>query len=147
LLLIYIFVILASCWSWLCFVKQFKMDYFLEHSLLFVFFLTAASCSFGIYSLSHLLSRRIIAHDKLTAYECGFNPFASTRITFDVHFFVVALLFLVFDVELLFLYPWALSMSYLTLFGMFAVHFFIITIIVGYRYEWKKGALNWTHKT
>jgi len=92
--------------------------------------------------LTEGFSKKIKEFKKLVAYECGFNAFSSARIVFDVHFYIVSLLFLVFDIELIFLYPWSISIFYLTDGGVAGTYLFIILIILGYVYYWRRGALN-----
>jgi len=81
------------------------LNFYYNYLLLLIFFATAFSISLLLLSLTEGFSKKIREYKKLVAYECGFQPFTSARIAFDVHFFIVALLFLVFDVELMFLYP------------------------------------------
>ncbi len=81
--------------------------------------------------------------DKLTEYECGFPAFESARRQFDVRFYLVAILFIIFDLEVAFLFPWAVSLSHTHLFGWGAMMIFLGILTVGFVYEWKKGALEW----
>lgn len=80
---------------------------------------------------------------KRSAYECGFEPFNDARITFDVRFYLVGILFLIFDLEVLFLFPWTFALAKLPLFGFLAMLFFLVILIVGFVYEWKTGGLEW----
>jgi NADH-quinone oxidoreductase subunit A len=81
--------------------------------------------------------------DKLTAYECGFDAFEDTRGRFDVRYYLVAILFIVFDLEIAFLFPWAVSLGSTGRFGLGVMGIFLGVLIVGFVYEWKKGALEW----
>jgi NADH-quinone oxidoreductase subunit A len=81
--------------------------------------------------------------EKDSAYECGFPPFGDSRLPFDVRFYLVAILFIIFDLETAFLVPWALVFRKLGWFGMAAMGIFLGILIVGFIYEWKKGALEW----
>ena len=81
--------------------------------------------------------------DKLTPYECGFDAFEDTRIKFDVRYYLVAILFIVFDLEIAFLFPWAVALGKIGLFGLIAMAIFLTILVVGFIYEWKKGALDW----
>ncbi len=81
--------------------------------------------------------------DKLTEYECGFPAFENARRQFDVRFYLVAILFIIFDLEVAFLFPWAVSLSHTHLFGWAAMMIFLGILTVGFVYEWKKGALEW----
>ena len=80
---------------------------------------------------------------KLSAYECGFEAFEDTRMKFDVRYYLVAILFIVFDLEIAFLFPWAVSLDSIGGFGLVSMGIFLGILIVGFIYEWKKGALEW----
>jgi NADH-quinone oxidoreductase subunit A len=81
--------------------------------------------------------------EKLSAYECGFNAFDDARMKFDVRFYLVAILFIIFDLEVVFLIPWAVAFTEAGLYGFWAVMIFLAVLTVGFIYEWKKGALEW----
>jgi NADH-quinone oxidoreductase subunit A len=81
--------------------------------------------------------------EKLSAYECGFNPFSDARMKFDVRFYLVSLLFIVFDLEVAFLFPWAVAFKEVGVFGFWSVMVFLGVLTVGFIYEWRKGALEW----
>jgi len=81
--------------------------------------------------------------EKLSAYECGFNAFDDARMTFDVRFYLVAILFIIFDLEVSFLFPWAVAFGKLGAFGFWSMMVFLAVLTVGFIYEWKKGALEW----
>ena len=80
---------------------------------------------------------------KLTAYECGFDAFEETRSKFDVRYYLVAILFIVFDLEIAFLFPWAVALDKIGHFGLISMGIFLAILVVGFIYEWKKGALEW----
>jgi NADH-quinone oxidoreductase subunit A len=80
---------------------------------------------------------------KLSPYECGFEAFEDTRTKFDVRYYLVAILFIVFDLEIAFLFPWAVALGRIGLFGLIAMGIFLTILVVGFVYEWKKGALEW----
>jgi len=80
---------------------------------------------------------------KLSPYECGFEAFEDTRTKFDVRYYLVAILFIVFDLEIAFLFPWAVALGRIGLFGLAAMSIFLVILVVGFIYEWKKGALEW----
>ena len=82
--------------------------------------------------------------EKLSAYECGFNAFDDARMTFDVRFYLVAILFIIFDLEVSFLFPWAVAFGKLGLFGFWSMMLFLAVLTIGFIYEWKKGALEWS---
>ena len=81
--------------------------------------------------------------EKLSAYECGFNPFDDARMKFDVRFYLVAILFIIFDLEVAFLFPWAVSLGSIGVFGFWSMMVFLAVLTIGFVYEWKKGALEW----
>jgi len=81
--------------------------------------------------------------EKLSPYECGFEPFEDARMKFDVRYYLVAILFIIFDLEIAFLFPWAISLDSIGLFGVLAMGVFLMVLVVGFIYEWKKGALEW----
>ena len=81
--------------------------------------------------------------EKLSAYECGFNAFDDARMKFDVRFYLVAILFIIFDLEVAFLFPWAITFGELGWFGFWSMMFFLFVLTVGFVYEWRKGALEW----
>ena len=81
--------------------------------------------------------------EKLSSYECGFEPFQDSRIKFDVRYYLVAILFIIFDLEIAFLFPWAVSLDVVGAFGIVAMGIFLGVLVVGFIYEWKKGALEW----
>ncbi len=81
--------------------------------------------------------------EKLSAYECGFEAFTDSRGQFDVRFYLVAILFIIFDLEVAFLFPWAASLGSIGLFGFWSMMLFLAILTVGFVYEWKKGALEW----
>jgi NADH-quinone oxidoreductase subunit A len=93
--------------------------------------------------LGHYLSRTPHDPAKRTPYECGFDAFEDTRMKFDVRYYLVAILFIVFDLEIAFLFPWAVALAKIGLFGLLAMGIFLAILVVGFIYEWKKGALEW----
>jgi NADH-quinone oxidoreductase subunit A len=93
--------------------------------------------------LGRFFSRAPSDRDKLSPYECGFEAFEDTRMRFDVRYYLVAILFIVFDLEIAFLFPWAVTLKRIGVFGLVAMAIFIAILVVGFIYEWKKGALEW----
>ena len=81
--------------------------------------------------------------EKLSAYECGFNAFDDARMKFDVRFYLVAILFIIFDLEIAFLFPWAVALKDISLLGFWSMTVFLAVLTIGFAYEWKKGALEW----
>ena len=95
-----------------------------------------------------LLSATIIAvrnpdTEKVSAYECGFNAFDDARMKFDVRFYLVSILFIIFDLEIAFLFPWAISLGNIGILGFTSMMIFLFILTIGFIYEWKKGALDW----
>ena len=102
----------------------------------------------GLIGLVLLIAPFIVAFqqpdpEKLSAYECGFNAFDDARMKFDVRFYLVAILFIIFDLEVAFLFPWAVSLGAIGVFGFWSMMVFLFVLTVGFVYEWKKGALEW----
>ncbi len=81
--------------------------------------------------------------EKLSPYECGFEAFEDSRTKFDVRYYLVAILFIIFDLEIAFLFPWAIVLDQIGVFGFWAMMIFLGILVVGFIYEWKKGALEW----
>ena len=96
-----------------------------------------------LLALSLILGRGRKDAEKLSPYECGFEPFEDSRIKFDVRYYLVAILFIIFDLEIAFLFPWAVSLDAIGAFGILAMGVFLAVLVVGFIYEWKKGALEW----
>jgi NADH-quinone oxidoreductase subunit A len=110
--------------------------------LAFASVLAAAMLGLGSV-VGRYLARAPDDQAKKTPYECGFDAFEDTRMKFDVRYYLVAILFIVFDLEIAFLFPWAVSLSKIGLFGLLAMGIFLAILVVGFIYEWKKGALEW----
>ncbi|MBA3813995.1 MAG: NADH-quinone oxidoreductase subunit A [Alphaproteobacteria bacterium] len=114
-------------------------DYF---SIL-IFMGTVFGLSLLFVLLSFLRGPRRPNAAKLSPYECGFEPFSDARLKFDVRFYLIAILFLIFDLEIAFLFPWAISLMDIGLFGYFSMMVFLLILTIGFIYEWRKGALEW----
>jgi len=102
----------------------------------------------GVLALSAVVASMIIARqkpdtEKLSTYECGFDAFTDTRGRFDVRFYLVAILFIIFDLEVAFLFPWAISLGGIGMLGFWSMMIFLGVLTVGFIYEWRKGALEW----
>ncbi|MEP0520865.1 MAG: NADH-quinone oxidoreductase subunit A [Hyphomicrobiales bacterium] len=120
------------------------MDLLLSQYLPIVVFLGIAL----VIGLALLIAPFIVAYkapdsEKLSAYECGFNAFDDARMKFDVRFYLVAILFIIFDLEVAFLFPWAVAFGDLGLYGYVSMMIFLGILTIGFIYEWKKGALEW----
>lgn len=96
-----------------------------------------------LLSLSYFLSEDIPDSEKLSPYECGFSPFTDNRIEFDVKFFLVGILFIIFDLEISFLFPWSVSLYNIDYLGIISMLNFIYILTIGLVYEWLKGGLDW----
>ena len=114
-------------------------DYF--PIILFLIIAFVLSCSFIIINFA--LSPKKPDPEKLSAYECGFEPFNDSRTEFDVRFYLVAILFIIFDLEIALLFPWAISLGSIGLLGFCSMMIFLFILTIGFIYEWKKGALDW----
>ena len=120
-------------------INNFLSDYL---SIL-IFIIIALSLSVGFIILNFLFSPSKPDPEKLSAYECGFEPFNDSRMEFDVRFYLVAILFIIFDLEIAFLFPWAISLGNIGALGFWSMMIFLFILSVGFVYEWKKGALDW----
>jgi len=96
-----------------------------------------------LLSVGAILSPRRPNAEKLSPYECGFEAFEDARMKFDVRYYLVAILFILFDLEIAFLFPWAVVIQDIGLAGFWAMMVFLLILVVGFAYEWKKGALEW----
>ena len=108
-----------------------------------VFLGVAGALGVLLIALGWLLGPRRPDAEKLSAYECGFEAFEDARMKFDVRYYLVAILFIVFDLEIAFLFPWAVALDEIGLIGLAAMGVFMLVLVVGFIYEWKKGALEW----
>lgn len=114
-----------------------------EYFSLFLIILIASILSFVILILSYFLAIQNPESEKLSTYECGFEPYEDARLQFDVKFYLIAILFLIFDIETVFIYPWCISISQLNIIGFWSMIDFIFELGVGLFYIWRLGALNW----
>ena len=108
-----------------------------------IFIGMATGLSLILLGLGALLSPRHPNPEKLSQYECGFEPFESSRIQFDVRFYLIAILFIIFDLEVAFMFPWAVILKQMAWPGVIAMGIFLALLLIGFIYEWKKGALEW----
>ena len=114
-----------------------------EYLPILVFIGIAVGLAVVIVTASWLAARQKPDAEKLSPYECGFDSFSDSRGEFDVRFYLVALLFIIFDLEVAFLFPWAVSLGTIGVFGFWSMMIFLGVLTVGFIYEWKKGALEW----
>jgi len=108
-----------------------------------LFFAVAAVLTVGFLVANYILAPAKPDVNKNAAYECGFEAFADARIKFDVRFYLVSILFIIFDLEIAFLFPWAITLGHTGMFGFVSMVIFLAILTVGFLYEWKKGALDW----
>ena len=108
-----------------------------------VFLAIAAGLAAAMIAASFVVARQRPDSEKLSPYECGFEPFEDARIRFDVRYYLVAILFIIFDLEVAFLFPWAVSLRDIGVFGFGSMVVFLGVLTVGFVYEWNKGALQW----
>lgn len=114
-----------------------------EYAPIFIFILVAIAMGAAPLVLTLFLAEQKPDAEKLSAYECGFEAFEDARLQFDVRFYLLAILFVVFDLESAFLFPWAVVLDQIGLFGFVEMVLFLVVLLVGYIYAWKKGALQW----
>ena len=119
------------------------IDFLKDYLSIIIFLFVTLGLSVGFIVLNFLFSPKNPDPEKLSAYECGFEAFGDSRMEFDVRFYLVAILFIIFDLEIAFLFPWAISLGKIGLFGFFSMMIFLFILTVGFIYEWKKGALDW----
>ncbi len=114
-----------------------------NYAPILIFFVIAGALSLILLTLGLALGRGRKDSEKLAPYECGFEAFEDSRIRFDVRYYLVAILFIIFDLEIAFLFPWAVSLDRIGGFGLVAMGIFLAVLVVGFVYEWRKGALEW----
>ena len=118
-------------------------DFLKDYLSIIIFLIIALGLSTGFIIINFFLSPKKPDPEKLSAYECGFEAFDDSRMEFDVRFYLVAILFIIFDLEIAFLFPWAISLGSLGALGFWSMMIFLAILTVGFIYEWKKGALEW----
>ena len=114
-----------------------------DYLSIIIFLFIALFLSIGFVFANLLAAPNNPDPEKLSAYECGFEAFDDSRMEFDVRFYLVAILFIIFDLEIAFLFPWAISLGQIGLFGFWSMMIFLAVLTIGFIYEWKKGALEW----
>ena len=118
-------------------------NFLAEYLPIILFLFIALFLSIGFIFINFLASPKNPDPEKLSAYECGFEAFNDSRMEFDVRFYLVAILFIIFDLEIAFLFPWAISLGKIGIFGFISMMIFLFILTIGFIYEWKKGALEW----
>ena len=117
--------------------------FFSQYFSIFVYLILCSIISIIFFALSYIVSSQKGDTEKLSAYECGFDPYEDARNLFDVRFYVVAILFLIFDLEAAYFFPWCVSVSFLGLDGLWGMIDFIVELLFGFIYAWLVGALDW----
>ena len=120
-----------------------SQSFLLEYLPILIFLGIAAVIAVGAVAASYIAAPQNPDTDKVSAYECGFDAFDDARGRFDVRFYLVAILFIIFDLEVAFLFPWAVSFKDIGLYGFWSMMVFLGILTIGFIYEWKKGALEW----
>ncbi|MFC3226002.1 NADH-quinone oxidoreductase subunit A [Marinibaculum pumilum] len=120
------------------------MDALLQEYLpIAIFIALAGGLSVVLIFIPFITARQNPDPEKVSTYECGFEPFSDSRRQFDVRFYLVAILFIIFDLEVAFLFPWAITLGDIGMFGFWSMMVFLGVLTIGFVYEWKKGALEW----
>ena len=119
------------------------MAYVVEYLPILIFLGLALALGIGFILIPWLVAPKHPDPEKVSAYECGFNAFDDARMKFDVRFYLVAILFIIFDLEVAFLFPWAVALGDIGLFGVWSMMLFLGVLTVGFIYEWRKGPLEW----
>ena len=118
-------------------------EFLFEYLPILIFIFIALSLAIGMTLVSFVVGDSKPDSEKLSAYECGFEAFDDARSKFDVKFYLVSILFIIFDLEIAFLFPWAVSLKNIGALGFYSMMFFLFILTVGFIYEWKNGALDW----
>jgi NADH-quinone oxidoreductase subunit A len=118
-------------------------NFLTEYLSIIIFLFIALLISIGFILINFISSPSNPDPEKLSAYECGFDAFDDSRMEFDVRFYLVAILFIIFDLEIAFLFPWAITLGKIGVFGFWSMMIFLAVLTIGFIYEWKKGALEW----
>jgi len=117
--------------------------YNLNYNIIFNFIIISVLLVIFLIVLSSMLSPNITSFEKHSAYECGFEPFGNAKKIIDIQFYIIAVLFLIFDLEIVLLFPWIYYINFYTFFHYLIMIFFISLLTLGFIYEWKKGVLDW----
>tara|TARA_B100000674_G_C37307788_1_gene675061 strand:- start:10 stop:378 length:369 start_codon:yes stop_codon:yes gene_type:complete len=118
-------------------------DFLKDYFPIIIFLIISIIFSLAFIAVNFIFSPKKPDPEKLSAYECGFEAFDDSRMEFDVRFYLVAILFIIFDLEIAFLFPWAISLGGIGPTGFWSMMFFLGVLTIGFIYEWKKGALEW----
>ena len=118
-------------------------EFLKDYLPIILFLIIALGLSMAFIVVNYFLSPKNPDPEKLSAYECGFEPFNDSRMEFDIRFYLVAILFIIFDLEIAFLFPWAIALDQIDSTGLIAMVIFLLVLVIGFIYEWNKGALEW----
>ena len=118
-------------------------NFLTDYLSIIIFLFIALLVSIGFILINFVSAPNNPDPEKLSAYECGFDAFDDSRMEFDVRFYLVAILFIIFDLEIAFLFPWAISLGSIGILGFWSMMIFLAILTIGFIYEWKKGALEW----
>ena len=118
-------------------------ELFRDYLPVVIFMAVAGAIALALMASAIIIAVRKPDPEKLSAYECGFKAFDDARMKFDVRFYLVSILFIIFDLEVAFLFPWAVSLGKIGLYGFWSMMIFLAVLTIGFIYEWRKGALEW----
>jgi NADH-quinone oxidoreductase subunit A len=116
----------------------------LDYNFILIYLLISTCLGLLFFLLPMVLIPRNLDEEKLSAYECGFDPFYDARLKFDIQFYIIAILFIIFDLELIFLLPWLINYEIFGFLSFLIISLFLILLIIGFIYEWLKKALVWS---
>jgi len=117
--------------------------YYSNYNSFFFYIIISFFICLIILLLCYILSGNNLYYEKTSGYECGFDPFSDAREPFYVKFYLIAILFIIFDVEVVFFFPWIFSLVEISYYGLFTMYIFLVVLGIGFAYEWKKGSLDW----
>ena len=126
-----------------CYMSLMIAEFLKDYLSIIIFLIVALGLSCAFVLMNFILAPNNPDPEKLSSYECGFEPFTDSRMECDVKFYLVAILFIIFDLEIAFLFPWAISLGNIGLVGFISMMIFLSILTIGFIYEWKKGALDW----
>jgi NADH:ubiquinone oxidoreductase subunit 3 (subunit A) len=116
---------------------------FFEYIFIFYYIFLLSAVFILLFLISFLFVFQKPTANKTSAYECGFNPFSDARVQFEIKFYLIGILFIIFDIEISFSFPWIIALDSLPLIGVVIMFLFIIILTIGFIYEWNEGALDW----
>jgi len=119
------------------------MYYYSNYNSFFFYIILSFIICLLILGLCYIISGNNLYYEKSSGYECGFDPFSDAREPFYVKFYLIAILFIIFDVEVVFFFPWIFSLIQISYYGLLIMYLFLIILGIGFAYEWKKGSLDW----